>query len=140
LNQCPLSGNAEEQGRAPSAGTDASRATLVAAGSNSRTNSSRFGPISTFRLVTPVTLPPGRFQAGDEPSLDRIDRNARRRRLRGQCRRRAAGRHNNGHLTANPFGRKRRQSIVLAFCPAIFDLRVLALDIARLFQPLAERA
>jgi len=40
----------------------------------------------------------------------------------------------------NQFGRKHRQSIVLAFRPAIFDLDVLALDISCLFQPLAERA
>jgi hypothetical protein len=36
-------------------------------------------------------------------------------------------------------GCKRRQSIVLTFRRAIFNLHVLALDISCLFQPLAER-
>ena len=40
----------------------------------------------------------------------------------------------------NQFGRKRRQSIVLVFRPAIFDRYVLALDISCFFQSLAERA
>src|SRR6266516_3145845 len=40
----------------------------------------------------------------------------------------------------NQFGREHRQSIVMAFRPAIFDSHVLALDIAFLFQPLAECA
>src|SRR5262245_65384494 len=43
-------------------------------------------------------------------------------------------------LAVNQFGRKLWQSIVLAFRPAIFNLQVLALDIAYLFQSLAERA
>jgi len=33
-----------------------------------RLNSSRFGPISTFKLVTPVTLPPGRLRLATQPS------------------------------------------------------------------------
>src|SRR5262245_16424306 len=41
-------------------------------------------------------------------------------------------------LAVNQFGRKLWQSIVLAFRPAIFNLQVLALDEALLFQPLAE--
>jgi hypothetical protein len=43
-------------------------------------------------------------------------------------------------LTANQFSRKRWQSIVLPFGPAIFDLDVLALDVSYLFQRLMERA
>ena len=43
-------------------------------------------------------------------------------------------------MTLNKFGSKCRQSIILVFCPAIFDRYVLALDISCLFQSLAERA
>jgi hypothetical protein len=49
-------------------------------------------------------------------------------------------RYDHLHLTANQFGRKRRKSAVLIFCPAIFDDDVLALDKAFIFQPLSERA
>src|SRR5262245_55087826 len=38
-----------------------SKAMLVALGITSCSSSSRFGPTSTFKLVTPVRLPPGRF-------------------------------------------------------------------------------
>ena len=41
---------------------------LVAAGSNSRSSSSRFCPTSTFKLVTPVKFPPGRFRLATRPS------------------------------------------------------------------------
>src|SRR5262245_46766409 len=51
-----------------------------------------------------------------------------------------AGGDNHGDMTVNQIGRKCRQSIVLTFRPAIFDLHVLALDIACLFQSLPERA
>src|SRR5262249_56303899 len=44
-----------------------------------------------------------------------------------------------GNLTVNQFGRKHRQSIILALGPAIFDPDVLAFDISCLFQSLAER-
>ena len=39
-----------------------SRAMARAAGISSCTNSTRFGPTSTFSCVTPVTLPPGRLR------------------------------------------------------------------------------
>src|SRR6266700_2502086 len=45
-----------------------STATLVAVGINSRTSSSRFGPTSTFKFVTPVRLPPGRFKLATSPT------------------------------------------------------------------------
>ena len=44
----------------------------LAVGTSSCSNSSRFGDISTFGWVTPVTLPPGRLKAGDEAELDRV--------------------------------------------------------------------
>ena len=109
---------------------------MVAVGTSSCSSSSRFGASSTFKVVTPVRLPPGRFRLATSPSCDRVDRyleddrNRRGRRLCRQRRRSAAGRGNHGHLTANQIGRQRRQSIVLAVRPAIFDRDVLALDIA----------
>src|SRR5262249_15028163 len=42
--------------------------TPLAAGTSSRTSSSRFGAISKFKLVTPVMLPPGRFRLATRPS------------------------------------------------------------------------
>jgi len=82
------------------------------------------------------------FDKTDRNRVDRCrkdDRNGRRRRLGRQCRRAAAPRYDHLYLTANQFGRKRRKSAVLIFCPAIFDDDVLALDIAFIFQPLSER-
>ena len=47
-------------------------AMMVAAGTNSCSSSSRFGPSSTFNGVTPVTLPPGRLRlATSQPRPDR---------------------------------------------------------------------
>ena len=42
---------------------------VVAVGSNSCSSSSRFGATSTFKLVTPVKLPPGRFRLATSPIL-----------------------------------------------------------------------
>ena len=39
----------------------------VTEGSSSCISSSRFGATSTFRLVTPVTLPPGRLRQATSP-------------------------------------------------------------------------
>src|SRR5262249_919347 len=88
----------------------------------------------------------GPVQAGDKSSLDRVDRYPEDNRndcgssLSDYCRRSAASRNHHRYLTTNQFGRKRRQTAVVPFRPAIFDLHVLALDISCLFQPLAERA
>jgi hypothetical protein len=41
---------------------------MVAVGTSSCNNSSRFGPTSTFKEVTPVTVPPGRFRLATRPS------------------------------------------------------------------------
>src|SRR5262249_13179535 len=122
-----------------------STAKIVALGSNSCNSSSRFGPNSAFKLVTPVRLPPGRFRLATSPTLARVAPTPKDDGilpippLAPTCRSIAAGRHNHGHLTVNQFGRKHRQSIILAFRPAIFDLDVLAFDISCLFQSLAER-
>jgi hypothetical protein len=41
----------------------------LAVGTNSCSSSTRFGATSAFKLVTPVTLPPGRFRLATKPSL-----------------------------------------------------------------------
>ena len=46
-----------------------SRAMMAAVGINSCSNSSRFGPTSTFKLVIPVRFPPGRFRPVTSPIL-----------------------------------------------------------------------
>src|SRR5262245_66159946 len=43
-----------------------STAKVVAVGPNSCINPSRFGPISSSRLVAPVRLPPGRYLSADK--------------------------------------------------------------------------
>ena len=40
----------------------------LAVGTSSCSNCSRFGAISTFNWVTPVTLPPGRLRLATRPS------------------------------------------------------------------------
>ena len=42
-------------------------------------------------------------------------------------------------LLLNQIGRERRQSVILAFRPAVLDCHVLTLDVAGLLQALAER-
>src|SRR5215471_5992641 len=42
--------------------------TTVAVGNNSCSSSSRFGPMSTFKLVTPVRLLPGRLRLATNPA------------------------------------------------------------------------
>ena len=61
---------------------------MVVVGSSSRSTSSRFGTISTFNVVTPVRLPPGRFRLATSPSLDRVgagEEDNRNGRGRGLC-------------------------------------------------------
>src|SRR5262249_53234978 len=48
-----------------------------------------------------------------------------------------SGCDDHGDLSTNQFGRQRRQPIVLALRPAVFDHDVLALDIAGVFETLA---
>ena len=78
--------------------------------------------------VTPVTLPPGRARLATRPDADRIaDRREDDRNRRGRlpwprdapaCRRASAI---TSTLRANQIGRQRRQPIVLALRPAVFD-------------------
>jgi hypothetical protein len=79
-------------------------------------------------------------QTGDEAELDRIgagfehDRNGRGRRLRRQCRR-GAGSGNYRDVTLNQIGRQRRQPVILALRPAVFDCNVAAIDVTGLTEP-----
>jgi hypothetical protein len=85
-------------------------------------------------------------EAGDETEPDRViasdedDGDRCGCRLGGECRRVTSGRGDYGNLSANQFGRKLRQPIVLALRPAVFDHYVLALDIADLLQALTKCA
>src|SRR5262249_4889865 len=103
-------------------------------------------PAFEVRCDPPLRLPAGRPGGGNRPGCEGRPRHRKDegsvggRRFGPPGGRSPAARHNHGHLTVNQFGRKLWQSIVLAFRPAIFNLQVLALDIAYLFQSLAERA
>ena len=83
-------------------------------------------------------------EAGDEAELDRIaaglehDRNRRGRRLGREAGSGAAGGGDHGNRPADQFGGQRRQPIVLALRPAVFDRDVLALGIAGFAQAFAE--
>jgi hypothetical protein len=74
-------------------------------------------------------------EAGEEPRLDRVntvgedDRNGRGGHLGDKCRR-GTRCDDHIHLAMNQIGGEPRQSVVLAFRPAIFDRRIPAFDIA----------
>jgi hypothetical protein len=83
-------------------------------------------------------------EAGDQAQPHRIGAEHEDdwyRRGGGLCRERwsgAAACDDQGHLTASQIGRQFRQPIGLIVRPAIFDRHILALDVAGLFQPMAE--
>ena len=83
-------------------------------------------------------------EAGDKAAFDRVvaaredDRDCTGRRLGRERRIVAARCCDHGDLLSNQISGKRRQPIRLAIRPAIFDLDVLALDVAALVQALAE--
>jgi hypothetical protein len=118
---------------------------VVAAGTNSCSSLQPLRSDLYVQVSHARQIAAGSVKAGDEAKLDRVagrfehDRNRRSCGL-GRHRQRSAGRRNYADLTMNQFGRKRRQSIIFAFRPAIFDLDVLALDISCLFQSLVERS
>jgi len=109
-----------------------SNAMLVAVGTNScsklqplrldlRIQSRHSGDVATWSR-----------KAGDKSKLDWIacyfedDWNSRSCRFRCKCRGRATGCGNDGHLPTNQITCQRRQSIILAFCPAVIDPYVAA--------------
>jgi hypothetical protein len=90
-----------------------------------------------------ITARPGK--AGDKTKPDRISRDGKNDGDRGSCRLRhqrrgRPKRGNRGHLPANQVGRLRRQLVILTVRPSVFDRNVFALDVAGLFEALAERA
>ena len=102
-------------------------------------------PVCWSKLLTPVMFPPGRLKLATRPRRDGIaaecgdDRNRRRRGLGRQRRRFAAGRSKHGHRPAREFRRQRRQSVVLALRPAVFDRHVPAFDVSVFGQSPTER-
>ena len=117
---------------------------VVASGSSSCNSSTRFGPSSIPRLVTPgeVTARPG--EAGDETSLTGLPPVKK---TIGMVAVAAFATdaavvpdlRNHIELTMHKIGRHFRQTIVLAFCPSVFDRNVLALNITDFLQAQAKR-
>ena len=123
-----------------------STATRAAAGTSSRSSSSRFAANSRIEKIDTCQVAARPGEAGDETKPDRVfadgedDGDRRGCRLGRQRRIGTSGRGDHGDLSANQFGRQRRQSIDLILGPAVFDRHVLALDIAGVFEALAECA
>ena len=114
-----------------------STATRVAPGTSSRRSSSRFALSSILKKLMPVRLPPGPARLATRPSPtgssahEEDDGDRRGCRLGSGGRGGTAGRGDHGNLTANQFGRQRRQSIELTVGPAILDRYVLDLRRSR---------
>jgi hypothetical protein len=83
-------------------------------------------------------------EAWNQPHPDRVasdrehNRNGRGRRLCRQRRRGAADRRDQSNLSADQIGRERRQPLVIALRPAVFDRDVAALDEAHPTEALVE--
>jgi hypothetical protein len=82
-------------------------------------------------------------QAGDKTSFDRVCTDAennrdRRGRRFGRDRNLVAERGDHGHTTADQVSHQRREAIVLALQPVVFDRDVLAFDVAGFAEALAE--
>jgi hypothetical protein len=94
--------------------------------------------------VTPVRLPPGRTRLATRPNstgsapLLKDDRD-RRGCAFGREYRRAAGCRDYVDVTIDEVGGQSGQPIIATLRPAVFDRHVLALDVAGLAEPLAER-
>ena len=122
-----------------------STATRTALGTSSCRSPSRLATTSSEKKLMPVALPPGRARLATRPSLtgssaDAEDDRDRRGRSFGRERsRRAAGRGDDGHTTADQVSHQRRQAIVLALQPVVLDRHVLALDVAGFAKAFAER-
>jgi hypothetical protein len=88
-----------------------------------------------------VAAGPG--ETSDKTELDRVtadteDDRDRRCRSFGRERRHVAGRGDYGDLSANQIGQQRRQAIVLALQPVVFDRHVLAFDVPGFVEALAK--
>src|SRR6516165_6670877 len=116
-----------------------STAMMVVVGTSSRSTSIRFGVISVFKVVMPVKIAAWPVQTRDQPQFDGVashqehDRNCCGRGLCGECGNAGASGCDHVHMTANQFGRQRRQPLIFISCPSVFDGHVLAFDVAGLF-------
>ena len=100
----------------------------AAAGTNSRRSSSRFDTISCDEEIDPGDVAARPVEAGDEAEFDRIvadpedDRDCRWSQLWPRAQRAVTpGAAITATLAADQIGHQRRQPVVLAFRPAIFD-------------------
>ena len=112
-------------------------------GISSCISSSRFGPISTSKMPSPVRLPSGRFKLVTSPNVTGSNPTAKTIGVVevAAFAIRAEGPfeiYDDGHLPAHEVGSEPRQSIVLAVGPAVFDRDVLPFDITGLFQAATE--
>ena len=99
---------------------------------------------SWLKTLIPVALPPGRGEAGDKAKTDWVFGDTedygdcRRCSFGRECSRRAEGRVDHGHLSADQIGHQCRQAIELALQPVVLDRNVLAFDVASFAQAFAE--
>src|SRR5215467_321907 len=120
------------------------KAIMVAAGTSSRNSSRRFATSRDVNRLTPVILPPGRLtlatnptSTGSLPIMKTIGIVAVAA-LTANTGGFPPVARNRSHLTTSQVGRHHGQSFVVILRPAECDLHVLALDVARLGQTLAE--
>src|SRR5215510_291138 len=113
-----------------------STARRTAFGTNSCRRPSRLAAISTLKILMP---------GGNATGLNRVfadaenDWNRRSSDLGGKRRRVAAGCGNHGNAAANEVSHERRQTIIFALQPVVFEPRVLAFDGAGLVEAFVER-
>src|SRR5262249_968627 len=106
---------------------------VLALGTSSCSSSSRFDATSVFKDVMPVTLPPGRVEAGNETDRHGIEagvednRNGRGRRL-GCSRAGGVGSNDQGDLALNQVCSQPRNSVMLVIRPPVFNRYILSFD------------
>src|SRR6266545_3938449 len=122
-----------------------STARRVTAGTSSRRSSSRFAANSALKILIPVRLPPGRARLATRSRLtgsSAMMKDGRDRRACSLGRERRGNSARGDHVdpSVNQFDRQLRQPIELTFGEPIYDRHVLALDVAGVFETLAECA
>src|SRR5262249_27445237 len=116
-----------------------STATRVAPGTSSRRSSNRFAAISSLKILKPVRLPPGRARLATRPSLTGSSAEMKTMGIVVVAALAANAALAGAAITAT-YRRTNSQPIYLALRPAVVDHHVLALDIAGVFEALAECA
>ena len=104
-----------------------STAIMVALGTSSCSSSSRLALTHVYEVI-PVRLPPG-GSGWRQDQLDRVSPDVKTIGIvvvaaLAACAGSIARRGDNGYATTHEIGRQRRQAIVLAFRPAVFDRHV----------------